>query len=296
MKKLVRSLRYFVTGNSVELLMRAKLHAAWLRHSMAAKPAPAAGTPAVIVSLTSYPPRFPTLHLTLKSLLMQSYGNKKVILWIAEKDLPALPDSVTALRAHGLEINGCADIRSYKKLIPTLQKYGPVAVTTADDDIYYWSTWLQELVTLSQQGGGREIVCHRKHRMAHGADGLPLPYSQWQFEAPNTDAGIHNFPTGIGGVLYPAGIFTNQVLDQEAFMRLCPQGDDIWFYWMGRSNGATFRSVAQQRHLHTWRGSQASALWLTNVGEDRNDTQIRAMIAEYGYFDVVPAPAATSAA
>nr|WP_315401244.1 hypothetical protein [uncultured Duganella sp.] len=282
MKKLLRSLRHAARDNALEALLRAS----WLLHRLArrAGPAPSAA-PAVIVSLTSYPPRFPTLHLTLKSLLMQSDPDHKVVLWVAERDLAALPASVTALRRWGLEIGACDDIRSYKKLIPTLEKYGPVTVVTADDDIYYWRTWLAELVALWRASNGRQIICHRRHRIAHGADGLPLPYAQWQFESALTDASVLNFPTGIGGVLYPAGIFTDAVLDREAFMRLCPYGDDIWFYWMGRTNGATFRGVPAQRPIHTWRGSQDAALWLSNIGENRNDVQIGAMIDAYGYFE-----------
>lgn len=294
MKKFFRSLRYVIQDGGLEVLMRAKLRGAWLLHTLKHGKRPALASsanaansakPAVIVSLTSYPPRFPTLHLTLKSLLMQSYTDQKVVLWVADKDAAALPASVTDLRQWGLEIGTCDDIRSYKKLIPTLEKYGPVTVVTADDDIYYWTTWLAELVAVWQSSNGKEIIAHRRHRIAHGPNGLPLPYSQWKFEATETDSSVLNFPTGIGGVLYPAGIFTNEVLDRAAFTQLCPFGDDIWFYWMGRTNGATFRGVPNQRYIHNWRGSQGAALWLSNIGESRNDTQIKAMIDAYGYFD-----------
>src|SRR4051812_27537547 len=74
----------------------------------------------LIVSLTSYPPRFATLALTLRSLLDQSIAADRTILWVAPEDKKLLPPEVRDLALNGLEIRECADWRSYKKLVPTL--------------------------------------------------------------------------------------------------------------------------------------------------------------------------------
>src|SRR3954466_7969070 len=58
----------------------------------------------LIVSLTSYPPRYPTLAKTLKSLLAQDVWADRTILWLEEKDVSALPDDVRALTEVGLEV------------------------------------------------------------------------------------------------------------------------------------------------------------------------------------------------
>src|SRR5690554_4678603 len=63
----------------------------------------------VVVTLTSYPARYATLALTLKSLLTQSVRPDNVILWIAHDDAHSLPSSVTALRNDGLQIRYCDD-------------------------------------------------------------------------------------------------------------------------------------------------------------------------------------------
>src|SRR5688500_19351966 len=67
------------------------------------------------VSLTSFPPRFDSLHLTLACLLDQSIRPDRVILWIAHQDMERLPVAVTSLEDRGLEIRECDDLRSYKK-------------------------------------------------------------------------------------------------------------------------------------------------------------------------------------
>jgi hypothetical protein len=222
------------------------------------------------------------LHLTLKSLLSQSFVPERIVLWIAHSDIALLPKAVTDLQRAGLEIIPCDDIKSYKKLIPLLQQGSDAAIVTADDDVYYWRDWLKQLVD-ARDPGKLEIVCHRMHRIKLDATGLPVSYNDWDFETANTESSPLNFPTGIGGVLYPAHIFSSEVLNVEAFMTLCPRGDDIWFWWMARARGATFKRVPIANEVHCWDGSQEVALWKDNIGATFNDHQIRAMIGAYGF-------------
>jgi len=81
----------------------------------------------LVVSLTSYPPRFGTLPLTLRSLLRQTVKPDHLILWIAPADFPLLPRSVTGLQACGLDLRVTEDIKSYKKIIPALDEFAGVA-------------------------------------------------------------------------------------------------------------------------------------------------------------------------
>lgn len=241
----------------------------------------------VVVSLTSYPPRFPTLHLTLMSLLGQSFAPARIVLWVAHQDMAQLPVSVTALTRHGLEIRACEDLRSYKKLIPQLHSDPRSIIVTADDDVYYWRNWLKELVD-AYQPGRQEVIAHRVHRVRLGSDGLPLPYAQWEHSISALNADDLHFPTGIGGVLYPPGVLGEQVLQAEQFMALCPRGDDIWFWWMARRNGARFRrapSANYSNYFHCWDGSQECALWEDNLTGNFNDTQIAAMIERFGFAE-----------
>ena len=236
----------------------------------------------LVVSLTSYPPRFGTLALTLHSLLRQTLKPDHLILWIARADAWRLPGSVTALRGRGLEIRLVEDLQSYKKIIPALDEFPQAFIATADDDLYYWPGWLDEL-TAGLEPGALVIPCHRAHEIRADGEGRFLPYRQWVQHTAWRGKGAHLFPTGMGGVLYPPGVLTHTPADREAGLRLCPQGDDIWLYWIGRRNGAVYKTVGQHRAIEPWPESQVRALWHSNVSDGGNDRQIHLLAEHYGY-------------
>lgn len=118
----------------------------------------------LIVSLTSYPARIETVNQTIKSILNQSIKADKVILWLAPEQFPNkekdLPEQLLSLRAKGLTIDWYHDIKSYKKLIPTLKKYPDAIIVTADDDNIYAVNWLEKLYN-SYIKHPQDISCHR---------------------------------------------------------------------------------------------------------------------------------------
>jgi hypothetical protein len=230
------------------------------------------------VSLTSYPRRFPTLHLTLKSLLTQSVRPDRVILWLAEDDRHALPKAVENLQQDGLEIRYCDDIKSFKKIIPTLSCYPEADIVTADDDAYYWSDWLKELTEAAERFPG-DIVAHRMHRMVFDEQGI-RPYRSWLRDIKDQIRNPSNFATGCLGVFYPAGCFHPDVLNQAAFTQLCPTADDVWLYWMVRRNGRFEVHSGTRHELVEWPSRQKTSLWSLN--KHTNDTQVNAMIEAYG--------------
>ena len=80
----------------------------------------------VIISLTSYPLRINYVHKTIKSLLEQTLKPKKIILWLAESEFPNknkdLPKNLLLLKNNIVSIKYYKEnIKSYKKLIPTLE-------------------------------------------------------------------------------------------------------------------------------------------------------------------------------
>ena len=233
----------------------------------------------VVVSLTSYPQRYETLGLTIKSLLLQSVRPEKLILWISHEDAKQLPRGVKVLAEHGLEIRHCEDMKSFKKIVPTMQAFPDSDIVTADDDIYYWPTWLEELVIAANEHPG-DIIGHRVHEITTDENGGIRPYRQWNFLRNNTERSERNFATGIAGVFYPAGCFHPDVLDQTEFRRLCPDADDVWLYWMVRMNGRFERHSGTRKQPIPWRGSQKSALWKSN--KYANDQQIQSMTYRYG--------------
>lgn len=238
----------------------------------------------LIVTLTSYPPRFPHLAKTLKSLLDQRVTADHTILWLAEADIATLPEEVLALKAQGLEIRMTHDTRSYKKLIPALAAFPDSYFVTADDDVYYAPNWLEQLVEASK-ANPNSVVGSRAHLASTTAEGEFSSYSTWQLathllEPPTAD--VRLFPTGVGGILYPPRAFDERVHDQDCFTELAPFGDDIWFFWMCRLKGTPQVRADMDFRIIDWPNSQDVALYNDNLLGDGNDKQLLAMFNHFG--------------
>ncbi|MCC2979776.1 hypothetical protein [Sphingomonas sp. IC4-52] len=242
----------------------------------------------LIVSVTSYPRRFRSLHYTLRSLLEQDVKADRTILWIAERDRDAIPRAVWALRDRGLEIRFSADIRSYKKLVPALEAFPHAFIATADDDIIYPPDWLGVLVD-GYSPVDPSIVCRRAHRIGFDTEGFK-PYLAWELNLNDGSAfepADDLLAVGAGGVLYPPGALHADVLRADMFMQLAPQGDDLWFWWMGRRLGTKTRCAGEMKEYRYVVGTQAVALWGEN-STGGNDRQLAALVSAFGYDQVKP--------
>jgi hypothetical protein len=234
----------------------------------------------LIVSLTSYRPRFHSLHLALLSLLDQTIRPDRVVLWIAHDEMGALPRQVRELTAFGLEIRTTDDIKSYKKLIPALHAFPAAHIATADDDVLYPRNWL-ELLCLGQQGDPGVITCHRAHRIPQPVHGAMPPYRTWEWDIldPEGSQPSRNLvATGVGGILYPPDAFHPDVIKSEIFTKLCPQADDMWFYWMARRAGTLYRKIGPRFRLLHLPGSVDDGLFTLDV----NDAQVDNLFREFG--------------
>lgn len=236
----------------------------------------------LILSLTSYPPRFSKLHLTLYSLLDQSCKPDKVVLWIAEQDIELLTKEVLKLQKTGqLEINKCQDLGPGKKILPTLKNFGGAHVVTADDDICYQRNWLQALID-GWDGDQKTVVAHRVHRITINQNGDINPYLQWEFDIRSMERNALNFATGVGGVLYPSGCLDARVSDIKSYVALCFWQDDVWLYWMERLCSTYVIFSGYDAKLTTWSGANATGLANRNLGSNENDICIKKMLEVYG--------------
>lgn len=227
----------------------------------------------LVVSLTSHPPRYLTLGLTLRSLLQQDVKPDILVLWLAAKEYRKLPRSVLRLQDHGLMIAICDDIKSYKKVIPALAAFPDDVIVTADDDIHYHRGWLRIFVEAYRNRG--EILCQRARTITMAGDHF-APYDKWPTAKAN---GPHIFPIGFGGILYPPNSLGLDVSNRDEFMRLCPRADDIWLYWSARGRHRLIEPV--QGRLTKWGMSQLTSLYRNNR-RGGNDSQLHALVQEYG--------------
>lgn len=236
----------------------------------------------VIVSLTSYPPRFPWLALTLRCLLCQSIKPDKLILWVAHADYDALPAEVLALQQHGLCIERVPDLKPYKKLIPALQQFGfDVNHVIADDDMYYPANWLESLLA---EGDGQSVVCHFSREWRTAPD-LDIPtYTEWPAMAPGARS-RYGLLIGHGGVWFPPGSLGPEACDYELASQLCPLQDDIWFSWHALMRGFAIQRTAVSVPRFSWPGADDGGLALSarnNPPGGGNDVAVQKMVAHYG--------------
>ena len=239
----------------------------------------------LVVSLTSFPDRIETVYRTIKSLLGQSIRAEHVLLWLGEEQFPGrekeLPRNLLDLVSHGLEIRWCKDLRSYKKLLPSLRIFPGKCIVTADDDITYPRFWLEKLWQTHIEHP-KDIVAHRLRRMEQNLFGI-RPYKDWPLMTRTVTA--HSplaMPTGAGGVLYPADCFDEEIFNENVFLALAPRADDIWFWAMGIRCGLETRQVySYEGQLNIVAGSQKVALSQDNWANDGNDPQLLKVLRHY---------------
>lgn len=241
----------------------------------------------LIVSLTSYPKRINTIHQCIRSLLDQSVKPQTLILWLAEEQFPRkeqdLPESLLSLTNEGLTISWCNDLKSYKKIIPTLKQYPDSIIVTADDDIIYPRDWLLQLI-VSYIRNPQSIHCHRAHRVKMLADGYPASYQKWDRAGKNisVNSSYRNFFTGVGGVLYPPHSLFRDVTRDDIFMQQLPSGDDIWLWGMALLQGTKIQRVRYSDFsLNFVEGSQEFALHRKNDQGGMNDVMIKNLLSIY---------------
>lgn len=249
--------------------------------------------PELIVSLTTIPERIATVSLCLDSLLRQSLKPDRLILWLSvsmDSERPFvsnahLPADLLSLVHRGLEIRWCEDIRSYRKLIPTLRAHPEALIVTADDDILYPRHWLRLLFDAHRKEP-QYLHCHRAHLIKYDASDFALPYGQWEmlsngYKGPSIDL----FPTTGGGVLYAPYHLHPDVLDIKTFMELCPNADDVWLKAMTLLAGVSCKKVAYRTFpLIEINIRNNRTLYSENVILNGNDTQIKAVAERYGVF------------
>lgn len=208
-----------------------------------------APSPRVIVSLTSFPRRLTTLHLVIEGLLRQTVRPDKIVLYLTASQVPdveKLPRKLLALRERGLEIRLCPDeIRSHTKYFYAMQEFPDDIVITVDDDLFYRSDLIEELL--------RNHRAHPGHIIANWVKRINLDTDQYRWWPDVTDKpqSSHRFLLlGVSGVLYPPHSLPADTFDAENIKRLSLTADDVWLSAMALRQGTPiFYTAYRYNHL-----------------------------------------------
>lgn len=203
----------------------------------------------ITVSLTSFPQRINYVHYTIESLLTQSVKPDKLYLWLAKEQFPNLesdlPENLLNLKKFGLTINWCEDIRSYKKLVPSLVECPEDIIITFDDDIYYDKDTIKNLYE-AYLANPQCISSHRGYRVKFCKDRLLSFFRSnemiWNWQKYKNPS-LYNTIIGCGGVLYPPNSLYKDVVNSDKFLDILPTQDDIWFWAMAVLQGTKIQVV-----------------------------------------------------
>ncbi len=248
--------------------------------------------PQLIVSLTTYPARIRLVEQTIRSLLHQSLRADSVVLWLSEEPFPQkegdLPESLLLLKKCGLVIDWCDNLKSYKKLIPSLQKYPNDIIVTADDDIIYWPSWLKVLYK-EHLRHPTVVITHRCHKIILDQHGDPLPYLQWKLSNNCSIPSYSNFLLGGSGTLFtPNSLYKPDILNKSTFTNLAPTADDVWFWAMTILNGTPIMTCPQRNTAFTENPcvNQCDSLMVVNHNGG-NDRQLRNVLEHYPQLKIL---------
>lgn len=244
----------------------------------------------IIVSLTSYGKRVcDTLPCTLYSLLQQTVKPNRIVVWLDDVNWNKsnLPEPLYKLQIAGVEFMFCEDIRSYKKLIPTLRLYPNNVIITVDDDLYY-NRHLIEWLLASYTHSNKRVIFGTNATRVTSSDGHYLPYSQWES---NRSGSSELCLIGCGGILYPPSVFDEEILKKELFMSLAPTADDLWFWAMEKRarldtavtkiHGQELHTAVNRLNVYFPEENPDNLYYINELMDNRNDVQLQNLINRY---------------
>ena len=231
-------------------------------------------TPAIIVSLTSYPARIDKVWLTIESIFLQQLKPDRIVLWLSKEQftrLEDLPQELIAQQKRGLEIRFVDnDYKSHKKYLYAFKEFPNDYIVLIDDDIIYPSTMIANLYEgISPQN----VHCSYGSVIQWSDNGEPRPYRDWKSTTDKYYGDDFFFGSGGGTMLMPASL-PKETCDIDLALELCPKADDIWLNAMCRRAGLTISKV-RSALIYPTNIDSKDTLYRENIGLGKNDLQLK---------------------
>lgn len=238
----------------------------------------------VVVSLTSYPKRFNTIGLCLKSLILQRYKPDKIILYLGNDTTEGdIPLNIKRFEKYGVEfrIDHQHNYKSHKKYFYAMQEFPEAIIVTADDDLIYPGNWLDSM--MKQHVKTPDYIVSRRVHLIRAIDGTILPYDMWISQCRTIKKpAFELLGTSGSGKLYPPHSLCQETFNSYNFMRLCSGADDIWIKCM--------EVLSQKKNIwvKNWKvdlistlKDNSGSLENENVGQQKNDFFLEQVMQEY---------------
>lgn len=238
----------------------------------------------IVVSMASYAKRYKTIAPTLKSLINQSHKPDRIIVWL-DDDKPenVITDEMREFEKYGIEYRYTNDnLMPHKKYFYSMQEFKNSIIITVDDDLIYSKDLIESLIKMHEKYPN--CICARRvHKMKFDTEGNIQPYKSWEYEYRGEKKPSHFLcPTGGGGVLYPATMFSKETFEIDKIKELCWRADDIWLKLMELKMGIKTVWVPTCYVMpYETKGSQETALNTRNTNQGENDKYIKNVLLAY---------------
>jgi hypothetical protein len=230
-----------------------------------------------IVSLTSYGTRIQSVFLTIESIAAGTIKPSRLILWLDDiESMAYLPEPLKRLQLRGLEVRISKNYGPHTKYYPYVASEDKFRdpLVTADDDVIYTRSWLNDLALAHQQNPGM-VHCHRAHVVSL-VNGSVASYMMWG-HCKSTNPSFSNFATGVSGCIYPTELLRRLKGSGSEFLQLCPKADDIWLHVNALRARLKIRQVrSQPMNFPQLPGTESQGRAEENVGLRGNDRQAQA--------------------
>ena len=242
-----------------------------------------------VFSLTSYSYRVTdALPYALYSIISQTIKPKKIVVYLDNVNWnnENLPSILKKLRNIGVDFRFCEDLKSYKKLIPTLIDFPDNPIITLDDDFYY-NTNYHEWMRCAYDKSDKKTVLGQWGCIPEKNNGKYIPYNEWK-DIKYLQEGDEISFFGCC-CCYPPHIFDSEILKKEVFMKLCPTADDIWFWVMEKRLGIKTKLIEPcgyglntlVNRIEEYDLSQKGTLMYQNVANGKNNKQLLDLLTYY---------------
>ncbi len=228
----------------------------------------------IIVTLTSFPRRISKIWIVIECLLRQTIKPDVILLYLSRKQFPGemsdVPLNLLFYVYKGLKIIFVDDdLRSHKKYYYAMQDYPNDLVITVDDDIFYPTTLIAELINAHRENP-KAVICRYARQLRWDENGNLLSRHQWgQFYHDSDSSREIFFGTG-GGVLFPAPghCLYSDTFDLSLSQKLCPLEDDLWLNTMIRLQGTPIICVIKYKLILNIIIKKNISLSTQNTGAD----------------------------
>ena len=252
----------------------------------------------LIISMTSYPARINGVASVWKSILNQTVPRDKYhcVLVLAEPEFPGkkIPKDIKELVDNGdVELIWYPkNIRSHKKLMPTLKKYPDNPILVVDDDIRRENTWVELFLKDHEEhpndiiAGAYSFYFDDKLELARLMD-VRGKHSGGKNHVPSIVFNFTRPANGCAGTLYPAHTFTDpRFFDEELMMKLSPTSDESWQFCFNIISDRTFRQTSEVRDhsLGVIKGTQEMSTALHKANKTKYPVIFKNLLAEFPDF------------